>query len=99
QAADQAVATAPAPLFLAAMRAQSGGCGAAGLPSGACAQCFEDAQAGAAVRGLQAQSLLLVADRAARCGTDHAVDLADGVAAPEQQGLQFAPLCARQARV
>src|SRR5690606_35594775 len=99
KAADQAVATAPAPLFLAAMRAQSGGCGTASLPSGACAQCFEDAQPGAAVRGLQAQSLLLVADRAARGGADHALHLADGVAARPQQGLQFTPLRAREARV
>ena len=46
-----------------------------------------------------AQSLLLGADGFARARADHAVGRADVVAACQQQGLQFAVLCARQAGV
>src|SRR5690606_20111502 len=46
-----------------------------------------------------AQALLFLPDRLARAAADDAVDLADVVAARQQQALQFLPLLPRQAGV
>lgn len=63
------------------------------------AQGGEDALAGAAVGRLQAQAGLLDLDGAAGGAADHAVGLADQVAASQQQLLQFAPFGAAKAGV
>ena len=51
------------------------------------------------VLGLHAQALLLKHDRASGERADHAVSLADGVAAREQQLLQLLAFVAAQARI
>src|SRR5690606_18500033 len=97
---DVAAATGAAPFHGGSPRPGAGAMVTAVAAAGsmAPAQGLEQGLAGAAV-GFPAQALLFQADGGAAAFAQQAVNLADVVAAGDQQGLQLAPLRPRQAGI